>query len=70
MVAGALSMACGEYISVASQRDSEEADIATERQEQAKGPSARLHELDELTDIYLERGLSPALAREVRFPTV
>ena len=41
LVAGALSMAAGEYISVSSQRDAEEADIEKERQEQLKGPEAR-----------------------------
>jgi VIT1/CCC1 family predicted Fe2+/Mn2+ transporter len=41
LVAGALSMAVGEFISVSSQRDSEEADVDKERQEQLKGPEAR-----------------------------
>ncbi|KAF8057734.1 pcl1 [Scenedesmus sp. PABB004] len=58
-------MACGEYISVASQRDTEEADIEKERQEQRKGPAARARELDELTQIYVDRGLSAPLARQV-----
>jgi hypothetical protein len=49
-------------------RDSEEADIAKERKEQDKGPAARAHELDELTDIYQSRGLSYGLARQVRSP--
>lgn len=65
LVAGALSMACGEYISVSSQRDTELADIEKERQEQAKGPEARAKELEELAGIYMERGLSPELARQV-----
>ena len=65
LVGGALSMACGEYISVASQRDSEQADIDKEKAEQAKGPEARAHELQELQEIYEDRGLSPHLARQV-----
>jgi VIT1/CCC1 family predicted Fe2+/Mn2+ transporter len=65
LVAGALSMACGEYISVSSQRDCELADIEKERQEQLKGPAARAKELEELTGIYMERGLSEGLARQV-----
>jgi len=64
-IAGALSMACGEYISVAGQRDTEEADIEKERQMQARGPEAQKHELEELTQIYVNRGLSPGLARQV-----
>ncbi|KAG2454701.1 hypothetical protein HYH02_000538 [Chlamydomonas schloesseri] len=64
-VAGALSMALGEYVSVASQRDTEEADIEKERQQQAKGPAAQAHELQELTDIYISRGLTRELARQV-----
>mmetsp|Transcript_2424 Transcript_2424/g.6264 ORF Transcript_2424/g.6264 Transcript_2424/m.6264 type:complete len:272 (-) Transcript_2424:581-1396(-) len=64
-IAGALSMACGEYISVSSQRDTEAADIEKERREQEKGPAARAHELEELTQIYCNRGLSPDLARQV-----
>lgn len=58
-------MAVGEYISVSSQRDAEQADIEKERQEQAKGPEAQARELDELTDIYQGRGLSYELARRV-----
>ncbi|CAL8471042.1 g10584 [Coccomyxa elongata] len=65
LVAGALSMAVGEFVSVSSQRDAEEADIEKERKEQAKGPAARQHELEELTAIYEERGLSYGLARQV-----
>lgn len=65
LVAGALSMACGEYISVASQKDAEEADIEKERAEQRKGPEAQQRELEELTQIYIDRGLSPGLARQV-----
>ncbi|MEZ5208441.1 MAG: VIT family protein [Acidimicrobiales bacterium] len=62
LVAGALSMAVGEYVSVSSQRDVERADIAKERMELATLPE---RELDELTAIYQAKGLSPALAREV-----
>eukprot|EP00775_Hariotina_reticulata_P000676 gene676-974_t len=65
LVAGACSMACGEYISVASQKDAEEADIEKERLEQLKGPDARERELDELTQIYVNRGLNEVLARQV-----
>ncbi|GIL89751.1 hypothetical protein Vretimale_16599 [Volvox reticuliferus] len=64
-IAGALSMAVGEYISVSSQRDTEVADIEKERQAQSKGPSAQAKELQELTDIYIKRGLDPDLARKV-----
>lgn len=64
-LAGALSMAAGEYISVSSQRDTEAADIQKEREEQAKGPAARARELDELVQIYMERGLDYELARQV-----
>ena len=59
-------MAAGEYISVASQRDTEAADVEKERQEQAKGPAARARELDELVQIYIERGLEFDLARQVQ----
>eukprot|EP00878_Enallax_costatus_P009907 GHUV01010344.1.p1 GENE.GHUV01010344.1~~GHUV01010344.1.p1 ORF type:complete len:263 (+),score=54.54 GHUV01010344.1:301-1089(+) len=65
MVAGALSMACGEYISVASQKDTEEADIEKERLEQLKGPEAQQRELDELAAIYMQRGLREDLAKQV-----
>ncbi|WIA31276.1 hypothetical protein OEZ86_002178 [Tetradesmus obliquus] len=65
LVAGALSMACGEYISVSSQKDAEEADIEKERLEQLKGPEARQRELQELTGIYVARGLTEELARQV-----
>merc|ERR1719265_1445397 len=63
--AGALSMAAGEYVSVASQRDAEETDIEIERAEQRKGPKAQAKELDELTQIWAERGLDVHLARQV-----
>jgi len=62
LVAGAMSMAAGEYVSVSSQRDAERADLERERRELADDPDS---ELDELTVIYEERGLSPRLAREV-----
>ena len=62
LVAGAMSMAAGEYVSVSSQADTEQADLARERAELATIPA---RELDELTDIYVQRGLDPALARQV-----
>lgn len=65
LVGGALSMACGEYISVSSQKDAEEADIEKERQEQMKGPAAKAREFEELVGIYMARGLSEHLARAV-----
>jgi VIT1/CCC1 family predicted Fe2+/Mn2+ transporter len=58
-------MAVGEYISVSSARDAEMADVEKERQEQLRSPTARRYELDELTQIYIDRGLSPVLARQV-----
>jgi VIT1/CCC1 family predicted Fe2+/Mn2+ transporter len=62
LVAGALSMAAGEYVSVSSQRDSEEADLVLEARELAADPQG---ELRELALIYEGRGLSPDLARRV-----
>jgi VIT1/CCC1 family predicted Fe2+/Mn2+ transporter len=62
LVAGALSMAAGEYVSVSSQADTERADLARERHELATTPAA---EVDELTAIYVHRGLDPDLARTV-----
>ena len=62
LVAGALSMAAGEYVSVSSQRDAELADLALERRELAGDPAG---ELEELAGIYRARGLDPALARRV-----
>ncbi len=62
LVAGALSMAAGEYVSVSSQADTEKADLARERHELATEPQA---EEDELTGIYVGRGLDPDLARTV-----
>ena len=62
LVDGAASMALGEYISVSSQRDAEDANIAKEKWELANVPE---HELEELTAIYVHKGLSPVLARQV-----
>ena len=62
LVAGATSMAAGEYVSVSSQADTEEADIARERRELAEQPDS---ELEELTRIYVHRGVEPTLARQV-----
>ncbi|QNP41783.1 VIT1/CCC1 transporter family protein [Lysobacter solisilvae (ex Woo and Kim 2020)] len=62
MVAGAMSMAAGEYVSVQSQADVEHADLEKERRELAEEPAS---ELFELTGIYVRRGLTPELAREV-----
>lgn len=62
LVAGAMSMAAGEYVSVSSQTDAEQADIARETKELAETPE---EELNELTSIYLTRGLDEALARQV-----
>lgn len=62
LVAGAMSMAVGEYVSVSSQRDAEQADIEREKGELAADPDA---ELNELTTIYQRRGLDPELARAV-----
>jgi len=62
LVAGALSMAAGEYVSVSSQADTEQADLRRETHELATEPQA---EEDELTSIYVRRGLEPDLARTV-----
>lgn len=62
LVAGALSMAAGEYVSVSSQADTEHADLAIEKRELATNPEA---ERAELAAIYESRGLSPRLAKEV-----
>ncbi len=62
LVAGAVSMALGEYVSVSSQRDTEHSDIAKEKWELEHQAD---HELDELTGIYRAKGLEPALARQV-----
>ncbi|MDO1559700.1 VIT family protein [Brevundimonas sp. 2R-24] len=62
LVAGAMSMAAGEYVSVSSQSDTEKADLARETVELATDRPA---EVEELTGIYVRRGLKPDLAREV-----
>jgi VIT1/CCC1 family predicted Fe2+/Mn2+ transporter len=62
LAAGALSMAAGEYVSVSSQADTERADLEKERRELAADPEA---EVQELTGIYVKRGLEPELARTV-----
>ncbi len=62
MVAGSLSMAAGEYVSVSSQRDAERADLRLEERELLRDPSG---ELRELAGIYEQRGLPPELASEV-----
>jgi VIT1/CCC1 family predicted Fe2+/Mn2+ transporter len=62
LVAGSLSMAAGEYVSVSSQEDTERADLAREREELATMPEA---EEKELAGIYVHRGLEPELARQV-----
>jgi len=62
LVAGALSMAAGEYVSVSAQRDTEKSLIAKEKDELASMPEA---ELEELTELYQRRGLTPGTARKV-----
>ena len=62
-------MAAGEYISVASQKDTEEADVEKEREQQEGSAETREHELEELTQIYVARGLEYNLAREVSCST-
>ncbi|MSR19475.1 MAG: VIT family protein [Gemmatimonadetes bacterium] len=62
LVAGAMSMAAGEYVSVSSQSDTERADRAREETELREQPDL---ELAELTQIYVKRGLEPDLARQV-----
>ena len=62
LVSGAMSMAAGEYVSVSSQADTENADLAKERNELATEPE---HELNELQGIYVNRGLTPDLALQV-----
>ena len=62
LVAGAMSMAAGEYVSVSSQSDTERADLSRERKELGDNPA---FELDELAAIYVNRGLDPVLARQV-----
>ena len=62
LVAGAMSMAAGEYISVSSQKDSEKADILQEKKSLKDNPD---EELAELTEIYIQRGLDKKLAKQV-----
>src|ERR1700686_628792 len=62
LVAGAMSMATGEYVSVSSQSDTERADLALERKELSENPA---YELNELAEIYVKRGVDQALARQV-----
>jgi VIT1/CCC1 family predicted Fe2+/Mn2+ transporter len=62
LVAGAMSMAAGEYVSVSSQSDTETADLARERQELSQNVGL---ELDELTKLYMNRGVDQRLARRV-----
>lgn len=62
LVAGAMSMAAGEYVSVSSQSDTEHADLARERQELANDPES---EKRELAQIYVSRGVDASLARQV-----
>ncbi|WP_417565189.1 VIT1/CCC1 transporter family protein [Marinobacter sp.] len=62
LVAGAMSMAAGEYVSVSSQSDTEQADLVRERRELADAPE---QEQAELAEIYVRRGLDPALAATV-----
>lgn len=62
LVAGAMSMAAGEYVSVSSQSDTEKADLSREKAELASQPE---FEREELAKIYVRRGLEPHLARQV-----
>ncbi len=62
LVAGAMSMAAGEYVSVSSQSDTEQADVARERQELGENIE---FERAELADVYVKRGVEPELARKV-----
>ncbi|KRD31503.1 hypothetical protein ASE35_16030 [Lysobacter sp. Root916] len=62
LVAGAMSMAAGEYVSVSSQADTERADLARERKELDDNPE---QELEELVSIYVKRGLDRSLASRV-----
>lgn len=62
LVAGAMSMAAGEYVSVSSQSDTERADLARERKELSDNAES---ELDELAEIYFKRGVDRPLARQV-----
>lgn len=62
LVAGAMSMAAGEYVSVSSQSDTEKADLEMERRELERNPKG---EMQELAEIYIERGLDEDLAQKV-----
>lgn len=62
LVAGAMSMATGEYVSVSSQADTEKAALAQEKKELASNYDG---EVTELTSLYMQRGLAPSLARQV-----
>lgn len=62
LIAGAMSMAAGEYVSVQSQADTEKADLELEQSELKKHPEK---EMDELIDIYMQRGLEKDLAKQV-----
>src|SRR6187200_1372717 len=62
LVAGAMSMAAGEYVSVSSQSDTEQADLARERKELDENIG---FEREELADLYVTRGVDPGLARQV-----
>ena len=62
LVAGAMSMATGEYVSVSSQSDTERADLVLERKELSENPA---FETEELAEIYVKRGVDQALARQV-----
>jgi len=62
LVAGAMSMAAGEYVSVSSQSDTEQADLARERRELSEDPE---FEKEELAQLYVARGVEPELARQV-----
>jgi VIT1/CCC1 family predicted Fe2+/Mn2+ transporter len=62
LVAGAMSMATGEYVSVSSQSDTERADLVLERKELSENPA---FEIEELAEIYVKRGVDQALARQV-----
>lgn len=64
LVAGAMSMAAGEYVSVSSQSDIEKADLEAEQKALVNNPG---FEYEELAHIYVERGLEPALAKQVAF---
>src|SRR6187431_838022 len=62
LVAGAMSMAAGEYVSVSSQSDTEHADLAREKRELADDP---VFEREELAQVYVARGVEQGLARQV-----